>query len=78
MRDSTQSDAIQPGRVRLRVDDMTCGHCASTIIGAIEAALPGTKVSADPASKLVAVTGAGDAARVAAIVRDAGYTPAIA
>lgn len=70
--------AAQPGALTLKVEDMTCGHCASTITGAIEGAFPGSKVKADPASKLVSVTGAADAARVAAVVREAGYTPALA
>jgi hypothetical protein len=33
-------------------------------------------VQADPVSKLVSITGAADAARIAAVVRGAGYTPA--
>jgi copper chaperone len=64
--------------VTMKVEDMTCGHCASTITGAIKGAFPGVSVHADPASKLVSVTGAPDAARLHQVVRDAGYTPAIA
>lgn len=69
--------AAQPGAVTLKVEDMTCGHCASTITGAIQGKFPGATVKADPASKLVAVTGTGDAAGIAAVVREAGYTPAL-
>lgn len=58
----------------IRVDDMTCGHCAATITSAIEASLPGTKVSADPATRLVSVAGA-DPAKVREIIVAAGYTP---
>jgi len=54
---------------------MTCGHCAGTIIKAIEIGLPGTRVQADPASKLVSVLGTSDRAAIAAIVTAAGYTP---
>ncbi|MFN3364714.1 MAG: heavy-metal-associated domain-containing protein, partial [Allorhizobium sp.] len=61
-----------------RVDDMTCGHCASTIKKAIEATLPGTTVDADLASKLVNVKGFGDYAAIKAIVTGAGYTPSAA
>jgi copper chaperone len=62
----------------LRVEDMTCGHCAGTIKKAVEAALPGTQVDADPASKLVSIRGTADLATVKAIVTDAGYTPSAA
>lgn len=58
-----------------RVDDMTCGHCAGMIIGAIEGEIPGARVEADPVRKSVVVTGAGDQAQVAKIITDAGYTP---
>ena len=39
----------------LRVEDMTCGHCASTIVHAVETGLPGTKVEADPTSRIILV-----------------------
>ncbi|MGO1075139.1 heavy-metal-associated domain-containing protein [Inquilinus sp. CA228] len=58
-----------------RVEDMTCGHCAGTIKGAIEGSIPGAKVEADPVRKLVSVTGAADRAQVAALIAEAGYTP---
>jgi copper chaperone len=59
-----------------RVEDMTCGHCAGVIKKAIETAIPGAEVSADPDSKLVAVKGSRDLARLKEIVADAGYTAA--
>jgi copper chaperone len=59
----------------LRVDDMTCGHCAGTIKKAIEAGLPGTTVEADPASKLVSIRGSTDLTLIKALVTEAGYTP---
>ena len=58
-----------------RVEDMTCGHCAGTIKGAIEGSIPGARVEADPVRKLVIVTGADDQARVAGLISEAGYTP---
>ena len=64
--------------VRLLVDDMTCGHCAGTIKSAIEQAFPGSLVTAEPESRLVTVTGAGDYAAIEAIVTRAGYTPSLA
>jgi copper chaperone len=58
-----------------RVEDMTCGHCAGTIKGAIEGGIPGTRVEADPVRKLVSVTGTADRAQVASLIAEAGYTP---
>jgi copper chaperone len=63
------------GSLTLRVEDMTCGHCAGTIKKAVESTLPGTRVDADPASKLVSIRGTADLAAVKAIVAEAGYTP---
>ncbi|MBM6595365.1 heavy-metal-associated domain-containing protein [Microvirga sp. BT291] len=62
----------------LRVEDMTCGHCAGTIKKAIETGLPGTSVEADPASKLVSVRGSADLTSIKALVTEAGYTPTLA
>lgn len=64
-----------PGTLNFTVEDMTCGHCAGTIKTAIETALPGTSVDADPGSKLVSVKGFGDYAAIKSIVSGAGYTP---
>ena len=75
---STTASAATPapsGAISLRVEDMTCGHCAGTIKTAIESKLPGTSVDADPASKLVSVRGGADFAALSAIVTAAGYTP---
>lgn len=78
-RDDHKADhARDSNALVLRVDDMTCGHCAGTIKNAIESTLPGTKVHADPESKLVKVTGSADLARLQEIVTSAGYTPSAA
>jgi|GEM_PF-172157 len=63
------------GAISFRVEDMTCGHCASTIKKAIEDQLPGSAVTADPTSKLVNVVGTIDFAAIKSIVSGAGYTP---
>jgi copper chaperone len=61
-----------------RVDDMTCGHCVSAVTRAIERGIPGTKVQADVATKLVSVTGAADLAAIKSLVSRAGFTPTAA
>lgn len=76
----TSSSTVAPegaGTVAFLVEDMACGHCASTIKKAIERELPGTVVTADPTSKRVHVRGSGEHARIEAIVREAGYTPVV-
>lgn len=67
-----------PNALTLRVEDMTCGHCAGTIKNAIETGLPGTQVEANPASKLVSVRGSRDLPSITALVTKAGYTPVAA
>lgn len=71
---ATHATGAPEGAISFRVEDMTCGHCASTIKKAIEDRLPGTAVTADPASKLVSVVGAGDFSALRSIVAEAGYT----
>jgi copper chaperone len=66
-----------PTAVILKVEDMTCGHCASTITKAVEAGLPGARVQADLATKLVSVQGTRDLAKVEALITGAGYTPTV-
>lgn len=58
----------------IRVTDMNCGHCAATIRGSIENAIPGAKVSIDREARLVFVADA-DPARIREIIALAGYTP---
>jgi copper chaperone len=62
--------------IAVRVDDMTCGHCAATIKSAIESTIPGSRVTAEPQAKLVRVEGASDPDRINSIITRAGYTPA--
>jgi copper chaperone len=58
----------------VKVEDMTCPHCASTIAKAVAAGLPGVAVESDPATKLVSVRGAADPAVIASLIAGAGYT----
>lgn len=66
-----------PNALTLKVEDMTCGHCASTITKAVEAGLPGAQVQTDPATKLVSIRGTRDLAKVEALISGAGYTPSV-
>jgi copper chaperone len=63
------------GEVTYKVEDMSCGHCVGAITRAVETKLPGAKVTADTATKLVTVHGADDAAAVKRLIEEAGYTP---
>ncbi|KLK93810.1 hypothetical protein AA309_07290 [Microvirga vignae] len=76
--ESTQVADRDPAALTLRVEDMTCGHCAGTLKKAIETGLPGTSVDADPVSKLVSVRGTTDLSSIRALVAEAGYTPTAA
>ena len=58
-----------------KVEDMSCGHCVSTIRQALAAGLPDAAVAIDLGTKEVRV--AGDAAAAAAILREAGYEPVL-
>jgi copper chaperone len=75
---NTQVAGQDTAAVTLPVEDMTCGHCAGAIKKAIETGLPGTRVEADPASKLVSVRGSTNLTSIKALVIEAGYTPAAA
>lgn len=56
-----------------RVTGMTCGGCAKSVEGAIQAAAPGASVTVDLAAKAVTVEGASEA-QVRQAVDDAGFT----
>ena len=70
-----KATSAHDGAISFRVEDMTCGHCAGAIRKAIEGQIPGTAVTADPASKLVSVVGPADFSAIRSIVAGAGYTP---
>lgn len=59
-----------------RVDDMTCGHCASTITKAIKATDKDAKVTIDLAQHLVMVEPTeADAQELNDAITEAGYAP---
>ncbi|HEX2530927.1 MAG TPA: heavy-metal-associated domain-containing protein [Burkholderiaceae bacterium] len=57
------------------VEDMSCSHCVGAITKAVQAADPGASVEIDLSQHLVRVTGTATREAVAAVIRDAGYTP---
>lgn len=59
--------------LKLRVPDMSCGHCAGTIEKAVKSVDPAARVTIDIGSATVAVDStAGDEA-ICEIIRSAGY-----
>lgn len=62
--------------IAFEVNDMTCGHCVSTITKALKATDKDAKVQIDLASHRVQVEPASaDAQQLAEAIQDAGYTP---
>ena len=59
-----------------RVDDMTCGHCVSTITKALRTVDAGARVEVDLAQHLVRVEPCeADASALVEAITEAGYTP---
>jgi copper chaperone len=75
--DHTQNanTAAPASDLTFKVEDMTCGHCAQSIVKAITKGMPNARVHADPVSKRVIVGGVTDMAAVQALVSKAGFTP---
>jgi copper chaperone len=62
--------------ITFEVNDMTCGHCVSTITKALKATDKDAKVEIDLASHRVKVEPASaDAEELADAIKDVGYTP---
>lgn len=59
--------------MKLKVDEMSCGHCAAAVTKAVEGAANGAKADIDLAKGEVTVTGTTDTAAVIAAITDAGY-----
>lgn len=62
--------------IAFEVNDMTCGHCVSTITKALTATDKDAKVQIDLATHRVQVEpSSSDADELAEAIKDAGYTP---
>jgi copper chaperone len=56
--------------------DMSCGHCVSTITGAVHAVDPGAEVPVDlPTHRVRIESKESDAGRLGQAIRQAGFTP---
>ncbi|HRE14554.1 MAG TPA: heavy-metal-associated domain-containing protein [Usitatibacteraceae bacterium] len=63
--------------IDLAVADMTCGHCAATITGAVKALDPQSTCEVDLAARRVRVESAFSAERVRAAIERAGFHPSV-
>ncbi|MGA0610479.1 heavy-metal-associated domain-containing protein [Caldimonas sp. KR1-144] len=62
--------------IAFQVDDMTCGHCASTITKAVKTADANAQVAIDLASHRVTIEPSqADAQALREAIAEAGYTP---
>lgn len=62
--------------IAFEVNDMTCGHCVSTLTKALKAVDAGARVQIDLASHRVQIEPTeSDASELAEAIREAGYTP---
>lgn len=61
--------------LEFHVEDMTCGHCVSTVTKAVKQADPKASVDIDLANHLVRIDGSTDSDAIEEAIRDAGYTP---
>ncbi len=61
--------------ITFRVNDMTCGHCASAISRAVASVDKAARVDIRIQQKLVRVTSTAAPAELAEAIQDAGYTP---
>ncbi|MDK1493783.1 heavy-metal-associated domain-containing protein [Sinorhizobium sp. 7-81] len=58
---------------RYKIDDMSCGHCVSTVEKAIRGIDPAAKVNVDLGTKEVSVETTADSGMIAQALKTAGY-----
>ena len=63
--------------IELTVNDMTCGHCASTIARAVRDVDADGKCDVDIRAKRVRITSAHPAVEFVSAIQEAGYTPVL-
>ncbi len=59
--------------LKLKVPDMTCGHCVQTVEKAVKSVDPAAQVEVDLAQKIVVVHTTASEQRIADVIRSAGY-----
>lgn len=59
--------------MKLKIPDMSCGHCAGVITKAIKAVDPAADVKIDLASKIVGITTTAPNSSIATALENAGY-----
>ena len=57
------------------IPDMTCGHCAKTITGAVLSAYPDAKIDIDLTSKRASIKNGGGRAALLSVIEAEGYSP---
>jgi copper chaperone len=63
-------------RTTVVIDDMICGHCASTVAKAVASLDKEAKVDVDLGTRRVVVTSTqADEAELQEVIKEAGYTP---
>jgi copper chaperone len=73
---SSTTRPLEKAMIAFEVNDMTCGHCVSTITKALKATDKDAKVEIDLATHRVQIDAASaDAEELAEAIKDAGYTP---
>jgi copper chaperone CopZ len=61
------------GMLKLKVPDMSCGHCAATIEKAVRSVDPAAKLAVDVGAQTVSVETGAAPATVREAIRSAGY-----
>lgn len=61
--------------IEFTVNDMTCGHCVSTITKAVKELDPAARCEVDLAAKKVRIESVRGARELQAAIDDAGFTP---
>ena len=59
--------------VTLKVENMSCGHCAAAVRNAVASVDPAAEIEVDLARGIVSVRSAADEARIGEAIREAGY-----
>lgn len=59
--------------LKLKVPDMSCGHCAGTIEKAVKSVDPAARVTIDLKVSMVAIDSTAGTEAISSVIRSAGY-----